>query len=122
MRSSAAFAVGALVGAIVSFGITVAPVAGDNFGGPKNPPPYACNDNLVYSQCVAENFAHWVNYASTLDAKYQTAMDYTDDIFEDGTNGVVVMLRAAYGSNNDVRAGNGDFGSNGYYAWTRCSS
>ena len=113
---------GALAGVLLGAAVAAMPVAGWNFGGPKNSPPYACNDDLQYSQCVAENFAHWVNYSSSLGAAYQTAMDYTDNIFEDGTSGVVVTLRASYGTNNDVRVANGDFGENGFYAWTRCAS
>ena len=120
MRSSASR--GAIMGAALAWIASGAPAFADNFGGPKNSAPHGCNDSPAYSQCVAEDEYHQINFASSLDSAYVDAMYFNEGHFEDGLNGVLTYFYMPYGSDNDVRVNDGDFGNNNHFAWTRCAS
>lgn len=118
------FVVGVVIGLLMmQLSVLVRPVAANNFGGPKDSGAY-CND-AISSQCVAEDRWHYINYSSGLDAIYVSAMNYASSLYDIGISGypsdMVVYWNVAYGSSNDVRAADTS-ASNGYYAWTRCSS
>jgi hypothetical protein len=120
MGDRRAFALGAVLGLLVAGAAVASPAAANNFGGPKNTGSH-CDDNFTTSQCVAPDWNQLVNLGSTLDSRYQTAMNYAEPLYDDVT-GVIVTVGVAYATTNDVRVNDGDFGDNGYYAWTRCAS
>lgn len=115
----AAMIVGVAVGLVASAGMHG--VRADNFGGPKDGPPAVCNTtNMLYSQCVGENWLHEVNYSSTLVPIWRTAFNSTGATYDAGSS-VLLFMDDAYAPDNDARAANTNI-QNGYWGWTRCAS
>lgn len=118
-RDFAAVVVG--VTAALLAGAASSPTRADNFGGPKDDPPYTCiTTDRVLQQCVAPTWIHDVNYASTLTSIWRTAFDSTISTYSSQSD-LTVTGNVAYGSGNDVRAANVNE-STSLWGWTRCSA
>lgn len=92
----------------------------DNFGGPKDGPPYTCvTTNEFLQQCVAATWIHDVNYSSLLVGIWRTAFDSTIFTYSSQTT-MTVTGNVAYGTGNDVRAANVDDDAITLWGWTRC--
>lgn len=116
-RESAVFVLAMIVGALVGQAMFPMFVVATNFGGPLHS-GVACDANMS-SECVAENYTHYVYYYSTLTQPYRDAVDATIPAY-DATD--MTVQAEAYSSTNDVRVSEGNWGSNGAWAWTACAT
>ena len=110
--------IGATIGVVLALASQASLTIATNFGGPRET-SRAC-DNTLLSQCVAEGWWHRISYGTSLDARYKTPMSATESIYST-LPGVLVVVDVSIDNTDDARAGDGDYGQNNYYAWTRCS-
>jgi len=108
----AAFLVGWLTATLL--GPTVATAT--NFGGPLDA-GRACDGNLS-SQCVAENYTHYVYYDSSISGDYITAMNYAVSYLDSTSD--MTMATQGLSNTNDVRSYKANYGANGAWAWGAC--
>lgn len=102
----------------LSVGAFVSPALATNWGGPKNAPPYGCNNDPDLSQCITENYLQGVFVESSVDADLHEEITWSMANYTSVTE--VDFYVATSCSNCDVRVRAINYGANGWWASTAC--